>query len=305
MQTLCTRPHGFCRSARPSLQAALKPRDSSVKIARSAGVCAASEGDVQPESIGRRSSLLLAGLAAAACGQSGPALAIQGYTAGRIPGEPSRRAAGGCSVQGQHRQYSVLRCRALADTLPPPSPAAAAAATALLRTPKSRVSLPCLPSRPAAAGISSTPDADGLYAYVRPEGKSGGHGVGWSEVPQYSFKVPAGWEETPVSIADLGGTEVISPLSRARGISLSALGAAGSHDRRRQRGRAGSPPRGTRGVVVGKPAGLSAPLDGASFAARRPARRCALCSPVVGHRVWLRRAPPRCALPSPFPFLLS
>lgn len=43
---------------------------------------------------------------------------------------------------------------------------------------------------------------------MRPEGKSGGHGVGWSEVPRYSFKVPAGWEETPVSIADLGGTEV-------------------------------------------------------------------------------------------------
>jgi hypothetical protein len=40
------------------------------------------------------------------------------------------------------------------------------------------------------------------------QGKSGGHGVGWSEMPRYSFKVPPGWEETPVSIADLGGTEV-------------------------------------------------------------------------------------------------
>eukprot|EP00983_Pelagomonas_calceolata_P110155 1159638-Pelagomonas_calceolata.AAC.3 len=38
--------------------------------------------------------------------------------------------------------------------------------------------------------------------------QSGGHGVGWSEIPRYSFKVPAGWDETPVSIADLGGTEV-------------------------------------------------------------------------------------------------
>lgn len=32
--------------------------------------------------------------------------------------------------------------------------------------------------------------------------------MGWSEIPQYSFKIPEGWEETPVSIADLGGTEI-------------------------------------------------------------------------------------------------
>ena len=44
--------------------------------------------------------------------------------------------------------------------------------------------------------------------YQRPEGKSGGHGVGWSEIPRYKLRVPTGWEETPVSIADLGGTEV-------------------------------------------------------------------------------------------------
>ncbi|GIL48056.1 hypothetical protein Vafri_4764 [Volvox africanus] len=44
--------------------------------------------------------------------------------------------------------------------------------------------------------------------YVRPEGKSGGHGVGWSEIPPYKFRVPKGWEEIPVSIADLGGTEI-------------------------------------------------------------------------------------------------
>ena len=52
------------------------------------------------------------------------------------------------------------------------------------------------------------PNADGYYTYQRPEGKSGGHGVGWSEVRRYSFSLPAGWDETPVSIADLGGTEV-------------------------------------------------------------------------------------------------
>ena len=30
---------------------------------------------------------------------------------------------------------------------------------------------------------------------------AGGHGVGWSEIPRYSFKVAGGWDETPVSIA--------------------------------------------------------------------------------------------------------
>ncbi|KXZ43470.1 hypothetical protein GPECTOR_89g490 [Gonium pectorale] len=55
--------------------------------------------------------------------------------------------------------------------------------------------------------LSKEPDADGFYMYTRPEGKSGGHGVGWSEIPPYKFKVPAGWDEIPVSIADLGGTE--------------------------------------------------------------------------------------------------
>ncbi|KAG1669680.1 hypothetical protein FOA52_002064 [Chlamydomonas sp. UWO 241] len=57
-------------------------------------------------------------------------------------------------------------------------------------------------------GISSTANEQGLYEYMRPEGKSGGHGVGWSEIPRYSFQLPAGWKEVPVSIADLGGTEI-------------------------------------------------------------------------------------------------
>ena len=34
------------------------------------------------------------------------------------------------------------------------------------------------------AGLSA-PDADGYCTYTRPEGKSGGHGVGWSEIPRY------------------------------------------------------------------------------------------------------------------------
>lgn len=57
-------------------------------------------------------------------------------------------------------------------------------------------------------GLNPEPDANGYFTYTRPEGKSGGHGVGWSEVPRYTFKVPEGWQETPVSIADLGGTEI-------------------------------------------------------------------------------------------------
>lgn len=54
----------------------------------------------------------------------------------------------------------------------------------------------------------SEPDQDGFSMYMRPEGKSGGHGIGWSEIPPYYFKVPSTWEEVPVSIADLGGTEL-------------------------------------------------------------------------------------------------
>lgn len=48
----------------------------------------------------------------------------------------------------------------------------------------------------------------GFLRYTRPEGKQGGHGVGWSEIPPYTFLLPEGWEETAVSIADLGGTEL-------------------------------------------------------------------------------------------------
>mmetsp|Transcript_4594 Transcript_4594/g.8682 ORF Transcript_4594/g.8682 Transcript_4594/m.8682 type:complete len:271 (-) Transcript_4594:213-1025(-) len=49
---------------------------------------------------------------------------------------------------------------------------------------------------------------EGFNDYTRPDGKSGGHGVGWSEIPKYSFTVGESWEEVPTSIADLGGSEV-------------------------------------------------------------------------------------------------
>lgn len=51
---------------------------------------------------------------------------------------------------------------------------------------------------------------DGFRVYSRPEAKSGGHGVGWSEITPYSFISNETWEEIPVSIADPGGTEIDS-----------------------------------------------------------------------------------------------
>ena len=43
---------------------------------------------------------------------------------------------------------------------------------------------------------------------MRPIGKSGGHGTGWSEITPYRFVTYEGWEEKPVSIADPEGTEI-------------------------------------------------------------------------------------------------
>ncbi|XP_002985046.2 psbP domain-containing protein 4, chloroplastic [Selaginella moellendorffii] len=54
----------------------------------------------------------------------------------------------------------------------------------------------------------SLPDENGIRTYRRPDEKSGGHGVGWSPMIPYSFRVPQNWQEVPVSIADLGGTEI-------------------------------------------------------------------------------------------------
>ena len=59
----------------------------------------------------------------------------------------------------------------------------------------------------------SPANADGVRHYTRPEGKSGGHGVGWTEITPYSFDVYDGWEEVPVSIADPGGTEIDARFS--------------------------------------------------------------------------------------------
>lgn len=58
----------------------------------------------------------------------------------------------------------------------------------------------------------------GWRTYRRPDDKSGGHGVGWSPIIPYSFKVPDGWDEvrpeatdrTPVSLSTSAGTEPLT-----------------------------------------------------------------------------------------------
>ena len=82
------------------------------------------------------------------------------------------------------------------------------------------------PCHGRCAGVSKSTDERGFHTYQRPEGKSGGHGVGWSEVPRYEFKIPDGWEEVPVNVFDLGGTEVSSHhtmVLAARLVTSSAL----------------------------------------------------------------------------------
>lgn len=135
----------------------------------------------------------LLGAAAAATLLSGrPAQAIQGLTAGRIPGICPAPLGNPCTHQQPSCTLAAgLRVRVCGWTD---------------NTSRHLRQVPTVLLPPA--GVTEEPDAAGYYTYTRPEGKSGGHGVGWSEVPRYSFKVPGGWEETPVSIADLGGTEV-------------------------------------------------------------------------------------------------
>ena len=37
--------------------------------------------------------------------------------------------------------------------------------------------------------------SDGSMWYTRPEAKSGGHGIGWTDITPYSLKLREGWEE--------------------------------------------------------------------------------------------------------------
>ncbi|CAL5226845.1 g9711 [Coccomyxa viridis] len=122
----------------------------------------------------------------------------------RTSGQHQRRTVGASAQQQatdqNHSQTDSCSRRQLLQLVP----AAAALALGGLAGPASAVQgltagrLPGLDKR----------EVDGFMTYTRPEGKSGGHGVGWSEIPRYSFKVPQGWQESPVSIADLGGTEI-------------------------------------------------------------------------------------------------
>ncbi|CAI5525868.1 unnamed protein product [Closterium sp. Naga37s-1] len=85
-------------------------------------------------------------------------------------------------------------------------PAMAALAASLAAGPANAL----IPTTAVAGRVPglSEPDENGWRTYKRPASKSGGHGVGWSELIPYTFTVPETWEETPVSIADLGGTEI-------------------------------------------------------------------------------------------------
>jgi len=65
-----------------------------------------------------------------------------------------------------------------------------------------------LASTPGRMPGLSAANAQGERVYVRPLGKSGGHGVGWSEITPYKFLIYDGWDERPVSIADPEGTEI-------------------------------------------------------------------------------------------------
>ncbi|XP_050388240.1 psbP domain-containing protein 4, chloroplastic [Argentina anserina] len=69
----------------------------------------------------------------------------------------------------------------------------------------------------------SEPDEQGWRTYRRPDEKSGGHGVGWSPIIPYLFSVPQDWEEVPVSIADLGGTEIDLRFGSAKEGRLSVI----------------------------------------------------------------------------------
>lgn len=132
-----TRPAGSARTSRVAHNRAAAAADGEARgVARAARL----SSPVDPLDLSSRRTLLLASAGLLALPR--PASAIQGLTAGRIP------------------------------------------------------------------GLAANPGPDGTYLYTRPEGKSGGHGVGWSVIPKYMFNVPTGWEETPVSIADLGGTEI-------------------------------------------------------------------------------------------------
>lgn len=90
-------------------------------------------------------------------------------------------------------------------------------AAALSRRKLGLLGATCVPVLTFKRALASTPgrvpgfsplSQDGTQTYLRPIGKSGGHGTGWSEITPYRFVTYEGWEEKPVSIADPEGTEI-------------------------------------------------------------------------------------------------
>ncbi|WRX30724.1 PsbP [Theobroma cacao] len=156
---------------------------SSVKaVPGSRGIALADkEKEESWEILSRRRSILVSGISLASSsvlGFPGEGLAVvkQGLLAGRIPGlsEPDDQVLA-------HIEKKSMSRLPLRPSLIEPGPAASAF------------------KRCAQTGWRT---------YRRPDDKSGGHGVGWSPIIPYAFSVPQEWEEVPVSIADLGGTEI-------------------------------------------------------------------------------------------------
>mmetsp|Transcript_34147 Transcript_34147/g.41299 ORF Transcript_34147/g.41299 Transcript_34147/m.41299 type:complete len:288 (-) Transcript_34147:523-1386(-) len=121
----------------------------------------------------------------------------------RVPSQSSKVT---CNLHSRHEEGSETTAQGLKPTRRDACTATALAlGSLLLETPEARAVQGMTAGR--VPGLTP-PDENGLQVYTRPAGKSGGHGVGWSEIPPYSFTVPEGWREIATSIADLGGTEV-------------------------------------------------------------------------------------------------
>eukprot|EP00850_Spirogloea_muscicola_P018891 SM000178S03456 [mRNA] locus=s178:169574:171781:- [translate_table: standard] len=157
-----------------------------------------------PAVLSRRATLsaALAGAAVPLITRQEPAQATQGMTAGRLPGlsEPDNN--------GEQLASSFLT-----DSI-----------FSLHEALEQRIAAIHARGRQAvyrSSAIMYIVSDAGIRTYKRPEGKSGGHGVGWSEMIPYSFQVPEEWDEVPVSIADLGGTEIDLRFQNAKEGNLS------------------------------------------------------------------------------------
>lgn len=169
----------------------------------------------------RQTVAALASLAALLLPATPAAQAVQGSIAGRIPGvtgpdsegyylytRPEGKSGEGArsnrARQGHPLAQSWQHCQRVLYTRPAAAAALAKLSRALGKETKREIdnTLPNTITLPRT--LARNRHAYSAHCVVF----AGGHGVGWSEIPRYSFRVPAGWDETPVSIADLGGTEI-------------------------------------------------------------------------------------------------